>query len=93
MRSLHEARFYEPLPMLCTLCPHDCRISEGARSACSLPGPASILKNCVGFATKDLVASLVAGLLVMFDRPFQVGDRVWFGGEYGDVLAIGLRSV
>jgi len=47
----------------------------------------------VGFATKDLVASLVAGLLIMFDRPFQVGDRVRFGGEYGDVLAIGLRSV
>ena len=47
----------------------------------------------VGFATKDLVASLVAGLMIMFDRPFQVGDRVRFGGEYGDVLAIGLRSV
>ncbi len=47
----------------------------------------------VGFAAKDLVASLMAGLLIMFDRPFQVGDRVCFGGEYGDVLAIGLRSV
>lgn len=47
----------------------------------------------VGFATRDLLASLVAGVLIMFDRPFQLGDRVSFGGEYGDILSIGLRSV
>jgi small-conductance mechanosensitive channel len=46
-----------------------------------------------GFAIKDLVASLVAGVMIMFDRPFQVGDRVRFGGQYGDILSIGLRSV
>jgi small-conductance mechanosensitive channel len=47
----------------------------------------------VGFATRDLLASLVAGILIIFDRPFQLGDRVTFGGEYGDVISIGLRSV
>ena len=47
----------------------------------------------VGFAIKDLVASFIAGVIVMVDRPFQVGDRVSFGGEYGDITAIGLRSV
>ncbi len=47
----------------------------------------------VGFAVKDLVASLVAGVTIMIDRPFQVGDRVAFGGYYGDITAIGLRSV
>jgi len=47
----------------------------------------------IGFATKDLVSSVVAGLMIMFDRPFQVGDRVQFAGEYGDVIEIGLRSV
>jgi len=47
----------------------------------------------IGFAMKDLVSSLVAGLMIMFDRPFQVGDRVEFGGQYGDIVAIGLRSV
>jgi small-conductance mechanosensitive channel len=46
-----------------------------------------------GFAVKDLVASVVAGVMMLFDRPFQVGDRVTFGGEYGDVTSIGLRSV
>lgn len=47
----------------------------------------------VGFALKDLVASLFAAVTIMFDRPFQVGDRVAFGGFYGDITAIGLRSV
>lgn len=47
----------------------------------------------VGFAFKDLLASLMAGLMLLFDQPFQVGDRVTFGGSYGEVKAIGLRSV
>ena len=51
------------------------------------------LAFALGFAAKDLVASLVAGFMIMADRPFQVGDRVSFGGVYGDVTAIGLRSV
>jgi small-conductance mechanosensitive channel len=51
------------------------------------------LAVAVGFAMKDLAASIVAGIIIMFDRPFQVGDRVLFGGEYGDIIAIGLRSV
>lgn len=51
------------------------------------------LAVAVGFAMKDLAASVVAGIIIMFDRPFQVGDRVLFGGEYGDIIAIGLRSV
>ncbi len=47
----------------------------------------------VGFALKDLAASFIAGMTVMIDRPFQVGDRVTFEGNYGDIIAIGLRSV
>jgi small-conductance mechanosensitive channel len=47
----------------------------------------------IGFAMKDLVSSIVAGVMIMFDRPFQVGDRVTFGGQYGDIQTIGLRSV
>ncbi len=47
----------------------------------------------VGFALKDLAASFIAGMTVMIDRPFQVGDRVTFEGNYGDIITIGLRSV
>lgn len=47
----------------------------------------------IGFAMRDLVAAFIAGITIMFDRPFQVGDRVQYAGEYGDIIAIGLRSV
>jgi len=39
MSTLHEARFYEALPdlkVLCTLCPHDCRIPDGGRGVCAV---------------------------------------------------------
>ena len=47
----------------------------------------------VGFAFKDLAASLMAGIILLFDRPFQLGDRVSFAGFYGEVVEIGLRTV
>lgn len=47
----------------------------------------------VGFALKDLAASMIAGITLLIDRPFQVGDRVSFGGYYGEIQSIGLRSV
>ena len=46
-----------------------------------------------GFAFKDLAASVMAGVLMLFDRPFQTGDRVTFGDTYGDVISMGMRSV
>lgn len=39
MTDRHEARFYELQPdgrVLCTLCPHDCSIPDGARGACAV---------------------------------------------------------
>ncbi len=47
----------------------------------------------LGIALKDLFASFVAGILILVDKPFQVGDRVTFGGYYGEIREIGLRSV
>jgi len=47
----------------------------------------------IGLSLKDLVASFVAGLILLFDHPFQVGDRVQFGDVYGEIHSIGLRAV
>jgi small-conductance mechanosensitive channel len=47
----------------------------------------------VGFALKDLTASIIAGITLLVDKPFQVGDRITFNGVYGEVVTIGLRSV
>ncbi|TNE89373.1 MAG: mechanosensitive ion channel [Deltaproteobacteria bacterium] len=54
---------------------------------------AGTLGLAVGFAFKDLLASLMAGVILLIDQPFQVGDRIAFGGYYGEVTEIGLRSV
>ena len=47
----------------------------------------------VALALKDVAASILSGLLLLFDQPFQVGDRVEFGEHYGDIVTIGLRVV
>lgn len=47
----------------------------------------------VGFAIKDIVASFISGVVMLFDRPAQVGDRITVGGVYGEVKSIGLRAV
>lgn len=54
---------------------------------------AGAIAVATGFALKDVVASLVAGILLLFDRPFRVGDRVTFGNTYGEIVSIGLRTV
>lgn len=56
----------------------------------ALTGTAAVT---IGFALKDLAASVLAGIIIIIDRPFQVGDRVNFGGVYGEISTIGLRSV
>lgn len=56
----------------------------------ALTGTAAVT---IGLALKDLTSSVLAGITILVDRPFQVGDRVSFGGFYGEITAIGLRSV
>lgn len=51
------------------------------------------LAVAVGFALKDIVGSLMAGVILLFDRPFRVGDRVTYRDTYGEITSIGLRTV
>ncbi len=46
-----------------------------------------------GFLLKDVAEATVAGISILITRPFQVGDRISFGGFYGEVKDIGLRTV
>ena len=59
----------------------------------ALIGIGGTLAVAIGFALKDTASSLTAGILILIDQPFQVGDRVSFGPYYGEVAEIGLRSV
>lgn len=46
----------------------------------------------VGFATQDLLKNIFGGIMLLFDRPFKVGDKIEVGDHYGEVVAIGLRT-
>lgn len=47
----------------------------------------------IGFALKDIVSSIIAGIVLLIEKPFQIGDRIRFQEVYGDVISIGLSSV
>ncbi len=59
----------------------------------ALVGLGGTLAVALGFALKDISSSLMAGILILIDQPFQVGDRVKFEDTYGEVKEIGLRTV
>src|SRR5690554_5421683 len=46
----------------------------------------------VGLAAQDLLKNVFGGIMLLFDRPFQVGDKIEIGSHYGEVLEIGLRA-
>lgn len=47
----------------------------------------------VGFASQDILKNIFGGIMILFDRPFQVGDKIQVGSHYGEVMQIGLRTV
>jgi small-conductance mechanosensitive channel len=47
----------------------------------------------VGFASQDILKNIFGGIMILFDRPFQVGDKIQVGSHYGEVVSIGLRTV
>jgi len=52
---------------------------------------AGALALAVGFAAKDLIANFVAGVFIIRDDPFDVGDWIEWGGNEGVVREIELR--
>lgn len=46
----------------------------------------------VGFGAQDLVKNIIGGIIILTDRPYQLGDRVQIGSAYGEIDHIGLRS-
>jgi len=46
----------------------------------------------VGFAAQDLLKNIFGGIIIIIDKPFQIGDKIKIGSHYGEVTGIGLRS-
>jgi small-conductance mechanosensitive channel len=46
----------------------------------------------IGFGLQDIVKNFVAGLVILIERPIQVGDRVEIGEVAGDVAEIRARA-
>jgi len=63
-----------------------------------LLGIGGVAGLALSFAAKDTLSNLIAGFLLILDRPFQVGDRIEIWGapkntaSWGDVTEIGLRA-
>ena len=46
----------------------------------------------IGFGLQNVVNNFVSGLILLFERPVQVGDSVQVGSVSGDITRIGIRS-
>ncbi|MGH0028418.1 MAG: mechanosensitive ion channel domain-containing protein [Myxococcota bacterium] len=46
----------------------------------------------IGFGLQNVVNNFVSGLLLLYERPIQVGDTIEIGGLIGDVKQIGIRA-
>ena len=46
----------------------------------------------IGFGLQNVTSNFVAGLILLFERPIKVGDRVTVGDKEGDVMEINIRS-
>ncbi len=46
----------------------------------------------LGLGLQDVTKNIFGGLLILLNRPFQVGDKVNIKGTYGEVKKIGLQT-
>jgi len=46
----------------------------------------------IGFGLQNVASNFIAGLILLFERPIRVGDRVTVGNVEGDIAEINIRS-
>jgi small-conductance mechanosensitive channel len=46
----------------------------------------------IGFGLQNVVSNFFSGLIIMFERPIKIGDRIVVDDVEGDVIEIGARS-
>ena len=63
----------------------------GAPATATLTG-AAVLALIIGLGSQSLVADILAGIFIVFEGDFQVGDIVLIDGWRGEVREIGIRT-
>ncbi|KPL02722.1 MAG: mechanosensitive ion channel protein MscS [candidate division Zixibacteria bacterium SM23_73_2] len=51
-----------------------------------------LLSVGIGFGLQNIAANFISGLIILFERPIQIGDRITVGDILGDVENISLRA-
>ncbi len=46
----------------------------------------------IGIAARDIVNNVISGILILWQRPFQIGDHIIVGSEQGKVEFIAVRT-
>lgn len=47
----------------------------------------------LAFAFRDYISSLIAGVVVIYEKPYRQGDWVQIDGAYGEIKHMGLRAL